>query len=242
MKNKDFFNLFIQLSVILFLSLIIINIFKTPGVDEIFFPANLSLNSQYPEIKAGLKYLESDFDLKNKKYLSFDINIPLFKEDYYLGKFENAKAAVNEFNSKNLIINNKSRISLIRGNILTASSNLGYTNTEEGFGYGMGWFVTSLGGLIDEVNSKWIVQYGYPLFIITEKHPHSKKYKTYFPNNGYGYAVYKSSDYLLDYSFKLNENAKNIEYVNFYFESIQNDPIGYKGLSISGKVFIFFKE
>lgn len=175
---------------------------------------------------------------RQSRVVKYEISIPLVDVDYYDGKFENAKAGVDQYNSIGLLLTEGEQVSLLDDGIINFWIDGGYIETEEGYAFGVCWFVTALGGLVDEANVDWQSKYGQQLFILDEAHGHSKQYDSYFPNNGYGYAIadYGDGEYL-DYSFHVNSSA-GIKELWFEFEAVQDDPTAYEGMSINGELWV----
>lgn len=176
--------------------------------------------------------------------VEFYIDLPLFEADYYEGKYENAVAAMTEFKYNVDFIKPGDEIGLYRYQLLTMSPTFGYVDTDSGWGSGTCWFVTTMGGLIDQANVQWKEQYGYELFIIHESHPHPIFFKSYPVNNGYGYNIQSLSDGTRkDYIFSVSELAQNdVDVLWFEFSSTESDPNAYLGQSVSGKLVIMLKD
>jgi len=182
----------------------------------------------------SLEYSEQ-IEIPAPNFVSYEIKLPLVSSDYYYGKFENATAGVNEF-MDSYIYKLGEGVGLLENDVISLKDVNSYIMTSKGYGYGVCWFVTALGGLIDEVNSKWMAINHTAVFTVTESHPHSTTYQTYFPNRYYGYAIY-NGDYVYDYSFVVSN--PEVREVHMIFTSQTDNPNAYMGYSIDGKVIIF---
>lgn len=180
------------------------------------------------------------------RVISFNLSLPLKEEDYYGGKFTNAKSAVKAFNEKLNILYPGEEVKLVYGQYITLSPSEGYVMTEFGQGSGSCWTVSVLGGLIDDANTYWIREYGFPLFIIEESHPHSEIIESYGNvNEGYGYNIFYEQDedgIWRDFVFKVNpESSSVVSVIVFDFFSSNNDNNAYNGEAVGGKLFVLIK-
>jgi len=186
----------------------------------------------------------------NPNKLLASVSLPLSAQDYYFGKFINAKVAVNEINSIPILIPGD-KISLISDNYLTFDQSKGYIDPDGTgsilYASGTCWSVSTLGSAMDQANIEFEKQYGLPLFVFTngDRIPHNQSYLTYqTSNNGYGYTVSKVGNVAgADYKFTINPELANdsrfddLE-IQIKLEGNENDPNGYLGQAIEGTVLI----
>lgn len=151
----------------------------------------------------------------NLTYERYFVELPLYAEDYYYGKYVNAKAATSEINSIPVLVPGD-RIAVIGGGYLTLDKSKGYLQPGSKYYYASGvcWSISTLGMLMDEANKDFIEKHGIPLFIFEngDRIPHEHAYRTYTPsNNGYGYSVTKLKvGESFDYKFTVNPKIENI--------------------------------
>lgn len=180
---------------------------------------------------------------ENQWQLLAKAELPLYKVDYYTGKYENALAGAKQINKIGTIKNSKAKALLGDGIISLTASN-GYVNTSKGFAFGVCWPVTALGYAQDRANRAFKEQYGVNLYQFPQRYGHSKWYKTYAKvNNGYGYAIYMgTTGPIKEYTFKINPKALK-KYPNLEVKHkvvSYSDPQAYKNLSFRGKVWVKF--
>lgn len=183
--------------------------------------------------------------LNEFQYYYYFLELPLYKTDYYYGKFINAAAAVNELNKMPALMPGD-KVSLIKDGYLTFSVKNGYIYPGEGYYYASGscWVVSTLGAMMDEANKHFERKYSISLFVFNygDRLPHKYPFKTYTNSNfGYGYTVYKASDWTTDYSFTINpEIAKNKDLKNLrikiYLFADSKNPEAYLGQSIGAYI------
>jgi|SRR3990167_4048272 len=148
-------------------------------------------------------------------YTNNFIETPLYPQDYYYRKYENAVAGAKGIN-KVPILGPGSRISLIRQMYINVKSWNGYVQPP-GFYFGSGlcWSTSTLGYLMDDANKNFRNKYGVPLFVFRggDRAPHGDWYQTYENSNGgWGYTVLQISagNPAQDYGFTVNPDLKNI--------------------------------
>lgn len=154
--------------------------------------------------------LQIDEDMK---YTNSFVELPLFAEDYYWGKYENGSAGVRGINQI-ASLRPGDKISLIGDQYINVKSYNGFIKPQSGYGFGSGlcWSTSALGYLMDEANAAFKQKYGIDLFIINNRAPHSHNYRSYLPsNNGWGYTVLQRSTGIAvqDYIFTVNPALKN---------------------------------
>lgn len=154
---------------------------------------------------------------ENLEYVNTFVELPLLEENYYWGKYENAKAGVNSLN-KISILKPGDKKSLITDNIINIEKENGYIQPQYGyyFGSGLCWSTSALGYLMDKANIEFNQKYGVDLFVFKsgDRSPHSSYYKTYqLANNGYGYSILQASERVpvLEYTFTINPELADIE-------------------------------
>jgi hypothetical protein len=187
-----------------------------------------------------LQLEEEDYTLTNLKvaktaeYQSFRINLPLVKGDDYWGKYENALAATKEFEDKVDVLYPGDKMALVADGIITSSYVYGYQTSELGYGSGSCWFVTALGGLMDQANKHWKDNYGYELFVYHEAWGHDNPYTMYTVNEGYGYnIIFKNRDFI----FSINPKAKgHVDYLWINMDTHTNEPGGWQGKTVEGEL------
>lgn len=240
-----FFQLFVVSAVLIYcVSLLYVKIVFSQE-SETFEFKNKDVLKEVDSPFGNIMFIDKDSILSsiNGRVISFSLNLPLNEEDYYAGKFTNAKTAVKAFNQKLNILYPGDEIKLVYGEFITLSPGEGYIMTEFGQGSGSCWTVTVLGGLIDEANTYWLQEYGSPLFIIKESHPHSEVIKSYANvNYGYGYNIFYEQDEnqrWRDYVFQVNPDfSSEISTIIFEFKYSTNDGDAYNGEAISGQIWI----
>lgn len=136
------------------------------------------------------------------------VSLPLKEEDYYDGKFTNARRGSEELNANIGIIDSSDEYKVVGDRIVNIDTSNGYSGTEEGIGYGICWSVSAMGYAQDKANEEFRSKYGFNLFEYTDRSGHSKTYATYAPvNNGYGWSIYQPdeiSSHTQEYSFRVN--------------------------------------
>jgi len=139
---------------------------------------------------------------------------PLYPQDYYAGKYINAKAGVNQLNLIP-ILNPGDNIGLIRDGYINLRGP-GYIRPPNGYRYGSGlcWSTSAIGALMDKANMDFQDKFGLSLFVFApgDRGPHSDYYQTYQnANNGRGYTVLQLSSGapLQDYRFTINPELNN---------------------------------
>lgn len=171
---------------------------------------------------------------------------PMPSKNYYYGKFENGKASAEIINKYTKSIEPGGYFYLLRGNPprMHITPAYGFVRTSKGFGMGACWGVSVLGGLIDRANYWFKRRYGVFLFIVLEKHSHSRKYAIYQNiNGGYGYAIWESPNNIWDYRFVVNPYVKTfIRSVKIKLFSTTNYKKAYKGRAIGGAVEIVYNS
>ncbi|MBN1373997.1 hypothetical protein JW962_01515 [Candidatus Dojkabacteria bacterium] len=237
MKSQNSTKLFIAMVVISVLGIGTFIVFRDQRVNYPHFLKRLGNNIDQPSIDPTESAEKEDTPVN----FTYSISLPLAETDFYEGKYDNAVAGLNAFMSKYSNVYPDNQISLIRDKLFFFVPENGYVETSKGFAFGVCWFVTTLGGLIDNANTDWNNQFGQDLFIVSEAHGHGITYPTYFPNNGYGYSVYQSGDYIIDYVFYINPEFNNIDHIEFNFWGETNSQEGYNGLSIEGELTVILK-
>lgn len=186
-------------------------------------------------------------NLKNRgfKYKLGKVSLPLYKEDYYWGKFYNGRAGVNELNNMP-VLKPGNKISIIGNGYITLSPTRGYVRPGGGFYYASGvcWSVSVLGAIMDNANKEFEEEYGMSLFLFQnrDRAPHSHWYKTYKKsNNGRGYTILKKSYGGQDYTFKVNPAVRTIPgFKNARFKVVlwskSNEKRAYRGEVLGGYV------
>jgi hypothetical protein len=157
----------------------------------------------------GLSNLKSKYKLI---YRSSTVSLPLKRQDYYWGKFQNGKAGAREINRVPVLTPGK-KVSLIGNGYITLSPSKGYVRPYNGYYYGSGlcWSTSLFGAVMDKANARFIKRFKVPLFVFKPRNraPHSTWYSTYSKsNNGYGYSVLKSRYGGQDYTFQVNPQLK----------------------------------
>lgn len=136
--------------------------------------------------------------------------LPLYFQDYYYRKYENAMAGVNGLN-KMPILKPGDNVGVIRDKYINVKAYNGFVQPPGYyFGSGLCWSTTTLGIMMDNANKDFQAKYGIPLFTFKsgDRAPHSTYYKTY---HGYGYTVLQISTGVAaqDYRFTINPAIKN---------------------------------
>ncbi len=187
-------------------------------------------------------------EIPSYEYIS--VELPLYSQDYYYGKYINAKVATNEINTIPILFPGD-RVEIIGDGYLTFGRSLGYIDPGDGFYYASGvcWTTSTLGMLMDEANKKFVREYGLPLFTFDkyDRFAHNTQYKTYTgSNNQWGYAVTKLPDgKVFDYKFTVNpelseyKELKNIR-LKIEMEGREDHASAYKGQVIKARLFIDF--
>ncbi|MFQ5493085.1 MAG: hypothetical protein ACE5DX_02930 [Candidatus Dojkabacteria bacterium] len=186
------------------------------------------------------------------KYFAGGIQLWLRREDYYYGKWLNARAGVNEIDRLPVITPGK-KISLIGNGYLTLSPYRGYVRPPGGYYYGSGlcWSVSALGGLLDNANRRFKKKYGFPMFAYQpgDRRGHGHNYKTYsHSNKGWGYTVIKVRSGIgqQDYTFQLNPRIKytpgikNLKLKIILWAGKRNKK-GYLGQTVGGHIYTNIK-
>lgn len=173
--------------------------------------------------------------------------MPLVAQEYYWGKYENAKAGVQGLN-KIPVLTPGDDIEVVTEKYINIKSENGYIQPAYGYYYASGvcWSTTVLGGLMDNANADFQKKYGVNLFVFEygDRSPHSKWYKTYEQaNGGYGYAIYQLSEGNpgLEYRFKVNPELDNIDELKdislkIVMMSTDSHDKAYEGQSIGGYI------
>lgn len=206
-------------------------------------PLELSIGNVYYELNDNYTRLESDNNIIafEKGYRKYSISLPLAKENYYKGKFDNVSVAISQFNQNIDRIDSGERVDLLKNDVLYFDSREGYIIAAGVLGSGTCWFVTGLGGLIDITNSLWINEFNHSIVYINRAYPHRHWFKTYSSvNRGYGYSVLDDPVMPADFAFTLIEGT-NAKTLNFGFYAISDFATGYKGYSVDGYVYVTFK-
>ncbi len=172
-------------------------------------------------------------------YKVFEVNYPLAREDYYIGKFTNARAGNFEIN-KMPVVAPGSSVALIRDGFITLNRSYGYVYPPNGFYYASGicWSVSVLGGMLESVNAEFQRRWGMPLFNFIQASPHAGVYKTYQnSNNGGGYTIVKRGRGGVDFEFQVNPQVQHYPFfqdlkLEVLMISQDNHPDGYRGESI----------
>ncbi|KXK26015.1 MAG: hypothetical protein TR69_WS6001001308 [candidate division WS6 bacterium OLB20] len=175
-----------------------------------------------------------------------EVNLPLYKQDYYWGKYLNGAAGAKELN-KMPVLRPGDRISVIRDGYLTLSPKSGYVRPTNGYYYGSGlcWSTSALGQMMDYANTEFRKKFGIDLFVFSgrDRAPHGTWYKSYeHSNRGYGYTVIKiSSGGGQDYSFTVNPAISSLPNMNDFKLKIvmtyrTDFPGAYFGQSIGGYI------
>lgn len=181
------------------------------------------------------------FDSEQVPYIYTSMGFPLARQDYYYGKYKNAKAGTYELNNIP-VLKPGDKISILGDGYLTINWRQGYIRPEEGylFGSGVCWTVSAFGAIMDKANHKFNEKYGLPLFVFesSDRGRHSHYYETYKSSNrGYGYSVYNAPNGQ-DYTFRVNPDLKdhrtlsNIR-IKIILTATDNHPTAYKGQSIN---------
>ena len=136
---------------------------------------------------------------------------PLFPQDYYYRKFENAVAGVNGVN-KMPIIKAGDSYGVIRDKFINIKTWNGYVQPPGYyFASGVCWTSSMLGFLQDNSNKLFREKYGVDLFVFGrgDRGPHPDYYRTY---NGRGYTIMQLHEGvpLQDYRFTVNPALKNM--------------------------------
>jgi hypothetical protein len=184
--------------------------------------------------------IETDTDATQNIVLTFAL--PLKKEDYYWGKFENGSAGAKELNKIGTLIPGD-RVEVIGDGYITLNKSAGYVQPRgHYYASGLCWSISAMGGMMDQVNKQFRVEYGMDLFIFKpgDRYGHSVNYSTYKPsNNGWGYTVSKIMDGVgqPDYKFQINPDVKNLPgfsdlELNMQLGSSSNTKGAYKGQMI----------
>ncbi|MBW7953448.1 hypothetical protein H3C67_01545 [Candidatus Dojkabacteria bacterium] len=171
---------------------------------------NPTISYKYEEI-ADFEYdygrqtitLEDNPDMVYKNSFSEQ---PLFAEDYYYGKYENAAAGVLGLN-KMPILRPGDSIGVVKDKYINIKTWNGYIRPTNGYYFGSGvcWSTSALGQLLDNANKSFKEKFGVDLFVYKkgDRAPHGDYYKTY---SGRGYTVFQASEGvpLQDYRFTIN--------------------------------------
>ena len=163
-----------------------------------------------------------------------------------MGKYVNARVTAEIFNKRLRLLFPEDEVKIVYNQYVSLLPRDGYVLTKFGQGSGSCWTVSVLGGIIDEANTYWNNNYGYPLFVIKESHPHSSVSETYSGvNDGYGYNIYYEQDEngkWRDYVFQVNPIAENdIVALVFEFYALDTDPNAYRGENIGGDLYVLLK-
>ncbi|MCA9383043.1 hypothetical protein KC909_01635 [Candidatus Dojkabacteria bacterium] len=149
-------------------------------------------------------------------YVNSFTELPLYYQDYYWGKYENAAAGADGLN-RMPILNAGDEIGVVTDKYINIKSYNGYIQPAYGYYFASGvcWSTTTLGTLMNNANADFQAKYGMDLFVFEygDRSPHSDWYQTYQPaNNGYGYSVYQISEGVpgLEYRFKVNPEIANV--------------------------------
>lgn len=185
-------------------------------------------------------------DNKDLIYEFGKVDLPLYPEDYYWGKFENGSAGARELN-RIPVLRPGDRIRAIGNGYLTLSPSSGYVRPTNGYYYGSGlcWSTSALGQMMDKANVEFREKYGMDLFVFSggDRAPHPHWYRSYqHSNRGYGYTVIKiSSGGGQDYSFTVNPAIASLPdmddfKVEIVMTSTTEYPGAYNGQSIGSYV------
>jgi len=162
--------------------------------------------SSYGNIDASNIKVDSDMKYHNSFY-----ELPLYPEDYYWRKYENAVAGVIQLNTMP-ILHAGDRISVIGDVYINIKAYNGYLKPGYGYGFASGvcWSTSALGLMMDEANKDFETTYQIPLFVFGryDRAPHSHHYRTY---HGGGYTILQKHTGVAvqDYKFTVNPNIAN---------------------------------
>lgn len=174
--------------------------------------------------------------------LNVSTRLPARKEDYFDGRFQNALLAANQINQIK-IINSSKVYTLLGDDIITINPESSYFDTEQGFGAGYNWAVTSLGHTQDKANRLFHDKFEIDLFVFAQRNSLEEKTTTFEPvNDGFGYIIDNSVENFSDYNFQVNPEVYDLfPYARVFIRLEANiATTGYEGYSIQGK--IFFRE
>jgi len=160
----------------------------------------------YGEIDTTDIKVDSDMKYHNSFY-----ELPLYPEDYYWRKYENAAAGAMQLNNMP-ILHPGDRIAVIGDVYINIKANNGYLRPAYGYGFASGvcWSTSALGLMMDEANKDFESMYQIPLFVFGryDRAPHSHHYKTY---HGGGYTILQKHTGIAvqDYKFTINPDIAN---------------------------------
>lgn len=137
--------------------------------------------------------------------------MPLFAEDFYYRKYENAAAGAIGINNIP-VLKPGSRIGVIKDKYISIRTYRGFVQPPGYFfGSGVCWSTSLLGTMMDNANKKFREKYNLDLFVYNsrDRAPHPNSYKTY---GGRGWTIMQATEGvpIQDYAFTVNpEISKN---------------------------------
>ncbi|MFQ5493480.1 MAG: hypothetical protein ACE5DX_04965 [Candidatus Dojkabacteria bacterium] len=212
-------------------------------------PFDLKLSTQAEKTNRNLhnrRYspLRKIYGWKARDVSGYFINhveeLPLYRQDYYWGKFENAKAGVDGLNDIPVLKPGDS-VGVVKDKYINIESWKGYIQAAHGYYFGSGvcWSTSALGLMMDGANERFRDSYGIDLFVYDswDRAPHGTWYSTY---GGYGYTILQISEGnpLQDYRFRINPKISQIEDLEDFelkiiMLSSREHPEAYNGESIA---------
>ena len=168
--------------------------------------------------------------------------LPLHPNDYYYGKYLNARQGAKQLNLMPIFKPGDS-VGIIRDQYINIR--IGYMQPPHYYyGSGVCWTSSTLGATLDVANEKFKAKYGLELFIHRpwDRAPHGGYYLTY-TNNHRGYTIFQISPGVpgSDYRFTINPQLANIPELSDIKVKIvllysENHPNASHGESIAGYV------
>lgn len=136
--------------------------------------------------------------------------MPLYSEDYYYRKYENAAAGAIGINNIP-VLKAGSRIGVIKDKFISIRTYRGFVQPPGYFfGSGVCWSTSLLGTMMDNANKKFKEKYNLDLFVYNsrDRDPHPDSYRTY---GGRGWTIMQATEGvpIQDYAFTVNPEISN---------------------------------